>query len=63
MDLIEPRLVTSSSLNYISVARDRLFHLESLNVKGLVHAYIHMDEMKLRPVKWVVLSFAFFCHL
>uniref|UniRef100_A0A158R4Y4 FSA_C domain-containing protein n=1 Tax=Syphacia muris TaxID=451379 RepID=A0A158R4Y4_9BILA len=52
VDLAEPRLVSSSALNYLSVVKNCLFNLESVNVEGHVQAHVHFDDKKLRPIRF-----------
>ncbi|VDM45903.1 unnamed protein product [Toxocara canis] len=51
VDVLEPRMISSSSVSYLSMARHHLLHLESILMKGHFHSHIHMDDLKVRPIR------------
>uniref|UniRef100_F1KPJ4 Bridge-like lipid transfer protein family member 1 C-terminal domain-containing protein n=1 Tax=Ascaris suum TaxID=6253 RepID=F1KPJ4_ASCSU len=51
VDVLEPKMISSSSISYLSMTRHHLLHVESILMKGHFHSRIHLDEYKVRPVR------------
>lgn len=60
IDLLEPKMISSSNVNYLSLTKHHLFHLESFMPMGQLHLLMQLDEYKLRPKKFFFQFFNFF---
>uniref|UniRef100_A0A915Q466 DNA mismatch repair proteins mutS family domain-containing protein n=1 Tax=Setaria digitata TaxID=48799 RepID=A0A915Q466_9BILA len=51
VDILEPKMISASNVNYLSTTRHHLLHLDSLDLVGQIRTEPRFDEFKLRPVR------------
>ncbi|EJW72253.1 hypothetical protein WUBG_16840, partial [Wuchereria bancrofti] len=51
VDILEPKMISASNVNYLSTTRHHLLHLDSLDMMGQIHTEPRFDELKLRPTR------------
>ncbi|VDN01800.1 unnamed protein product [Thelazia callipaeda] len=54
VDLLEPKMISASNINYLSTTKHHLLHLESVRIIGQVHTEPHFDDLNLRLVRITV---------
>uniref|UniRef100_A0A8L7TDP8 FSA_C domain-containing protein n=1 Tax=Brugia malayi TaxID=6279 RepID=A0A8L7TDP8_BRUMA len=58
VDILEPKMISASSVNYLSTTRHHLLHLDSLDMMGQIHTEPRFDEFKLRLTRiFIFLSY------
>lgn len=58
IDILEPKMISASSVNYLSTTRHHLLHLDSLDMIGQIHIEPCFDELKLQPIRYMNFSCA-----
>uniref|UniRef100_A0A158Q731 FSA_C domain-containing protein n=1 Tax=Elaeophora elaphi TaxID=1147741 RepID=A0A158Q731_9BILA len=51
IDILEPKMISASNVNYLSTTRHHLLHLDSLDMMGQIHAEPRLDELELQPIR------------
>ncbi|VDO26763.1 unnamed protein product [Onchocerca flexuosa] len=51
IDILEPKMISASNVNYLSTTRHHLLHLDSLDMIGQIHTESRFDELKLKPTR------------
>ncbi|KAL3998683.1 Fragile site-associated protein C-terminus family protein [Acanthocheilonema viteae] len=51
IDILEPKMISASNVNYLSTTRHHLLHLDSLDMMGQIHTKPRFDELKLQPIR------------
>lgn len=56
IDILEPKMISASNVNYLSTTRHHLLHLDSLDMMGQIHTEPRFDELKLQPIRYMNFS-------
>ncbi|VDK65860.1 unnamed protein product [Onchocerca ochengi] len=51
IDILEPKMISASNVNYLSTTRHHLLHMDSLDMIGEIHTESCFDELKLKPTR------------
>uniref|UniRef100_A0A1I7VD79 FSA_C domain-containing protein n=1 Tax=Loa loa TaxID=7209 RepID=A0A1I7VD79_LOALO len=51
IDILEPKMISASNVNYLSTTRHHLLYLDSFDMMGQIHTEPRFDELKLQPIK------------
>lgn len=52
IDILEPKMISASNVNYLSTTRHHLLYLDSLDMMGQIHVEPRFDELKLHPIRY-----------